>query len=66
MVFMDNVASMKSIQRNWQGFLSTRIFVCEKKSQIGEDKLPNKIARALSYKIKRFGGRAKPTWKKWT
>jgi len=43
MVFSDNVASIKSIQRNWQGFLSTRIFVCEKKSQMNEDKLPNKI-----------------------
>ena len=43
MVFLDNVASMKSIQRNWQGFLSTRIFACEKKSQMNENKFPNKI-----------------------
>jgi len=43
MVFLDNVASIKSIQRNWQEYLSTRIFVCEKKSQMDKDKLPNKI-----------------------
>ena len=43
MAFMDNVASIKSIQRNWQGFLSTKIFVCKKKNQMGEDRLPNKI-----------------------
>ena len=43
MVVMDNVASVKSIKRNWQGFLSTKIFACEKKGQMDEDKLPNKI-----------------------
>lgn len=43
MVFTDNVASVKSIKRNWQGFLSTKILACEKKSQKDEDKLPNKI-----------------------
>ena len=42
-VSLDNVASIKSIQRDWQGFLSTRILRCEKKSQIDEDKIPNKI-----------------------
>ncbi len=43
LVFLDNVASVKSIRRNWKGFLSTRIFMCEKKSQMDENKLPNKI-----------------------
>ena len=53
MVFLDNVASIKSIQRNWQGFLSTRIFVCEKKSQMDEDKLPNKIRIRKPHEEKR-------------
>ena len=41
--YLDNLASIKSIQRNWQGFLSTRIFVCLKKNQMSKDRLPNKI-----------------------
>ena len=41
MVFLDNVPSMKSVQRDWQGFLSARIFACE--TQIAEVKLPSDI-----------------------
>lgn len=53
LVFLDNVASVKSIRRNWQGFLSTRIFVCEKKSQMDENKLPNKIRIRKPHQKKR-------------
>ncbi len=42
-VFLDNAASLKSIKRNWQGFLSTRIFACAKKNRMGEERLPNEI-----------------------
>lgn len=30
-LFLDDVASVKGVRRNWQGLLFTRIFVCEKK-----------------------------------
>ena len=42
-VGLNNVASVKSIQRNWQGFLSTAIFLCQKKSPVDEDELSKKI-----------------------
>lgn len=42
-VFLDNVASVKSVQRNWQGFLPARIFECKKGKQMDESKLPKEI-----------------------
>jgi hypothetical protein len=43
MVFVDNIASTRSIKRNWQGFLFTGIFECKKRNKMGEDKLSNKL-----------------------